>query len=148
MEELEKIDVLKERFGISYQEAKAALDQAGGDLVQALILLEGQHKKWDDKLEDKAAEIVEYVREIIKKGNVTKVRLKKGDKIVFEIPATVGAIGLGGAILSPLLAVLAIVGTAAAVINNYRLEIIRPDGKVEEHDLDFLAGPRQKGNGN
>mgnify|MGYP000947692237 CR=1 FL=1 len=139
MDELEKIDVLRQRLGIGYQEAKAALDEKDGDLVQALIFLENKSKKWDGKLEDKAGEIVEYVRDIIKKGNVTKVRLKKGDKIIFEIPATVGAIGLGGAILSPLLAVLGIVGTAAAVINNYKLEIVRPDGEVEEHNLDFLA---------
>ena len=139
MEELEKIDLIRERLGVSYREAKEALDQAGGDVVQALIRLEGQDKKWDAKLEEKARELGDYIRDIIKKGNVTKVRLKKDDKVVFEISATLGAIGVGGALLSPILAILGVVGTVAALVNNYKLEIVRPDGKVEEHDLKFLA---------
>ena len=36
------------------------------------------------------------------------------------------------------LAVIAVVGTVAAFVKNYRLEVVRPDGKVEEHDLGFL----------
>jgi len=139
MEELEKIDLIRERLGVSYREAKEALDQAGGDVVQALIRLEDQDKKWDAKLEEKARELGDYIRDIIKKGNVTKVRLKKDDKVVFEISATLGAIGVGGALLSPILAVLGVVGTVAALVNNYKLEIVRPDGKVEEHDLKFLV---------
>lgn len=139
MEELEKIDLIRERIGVSYKEAKEALDKAGGDVVQALIMLENQEKKWDERLDAKGRELVEYIRDIIKKGNVTKVRLKKDDRIIFEIPATIGAIGVGGALLSPLLAILGVVGTVAALVNHYKLEIVRPDGKVEEHDLNFLA---------
>lgn len=139
MEELEKIDIIRERLGVSYRDAKNALDLAGGDVVQALVNLESPDKKWDDKLDEKARELSDYVKDIIKKGNVTKVRLKKGSKVVFEIPATLGAIGVGGAIISPVLAVAGIVGTAAALINNYTLEIVRPDGKVEEQDLKFLS---------
>lgn len=144
MEELEKIDLIRERLGVSYRSAKEALDLAEGDVVQALMNLEGQDKKWDDKLDEKAKELGEYVKDIIKKGNVTKVRLKKGDKVVFEIPATIGALGIGGALLSPLLAVVGVVGTVAALINNYKLEIVRPDGKVEEHDLKFLVEDNKK----
>lgn len=138
MDELEKIDLLRERLGVTYKEAKDALDQVGGDVVQALINLEGPHQKWDGKVEQKGRELVEYIKEIIKKGNVTKVRLKKGDNVVVEIPATVGAIGVGGIFLSPILAVLGVVGTVAALVANYSLEIVRPDGKVEKHDLKFL----------
>ena len=79
MEELNKIDTIRERMGVSYQQAKDALNQAGGDVVEALILLEKQQKKWDDKIEDKGKQIAEYIRDIVKKGNVTKVRLKKGE---------------------------------------------------------------------
>ncbi len=151
MDELEKIDLLRERLGVTYKEAKDALDQAGGDVVQALINLEGPNKKWDDKVEQKGRELVDYIKEIIKKGNVTKVRLKKEDNVVVEIPATVGAIGVGGIFLSPILAVLGVVGTVAALVANYSLEIVRPDGKVEKHDLKFLeesSSGAGKDNGN
>lgn len=138
MEELEKIDLLKERLGVTYKEAKEALDQAEGDVIKALIELEEPHKKWDDKVEQKGRELVEYIKDIIKKGNVTKVRLKKGDNVVIEVPATVGALGVGGIFLSPILAILGVVGTVAALTANYSLEIVRSDGKVEKHDLKFL----------
>lgn len=138
MDELKKIDVLRERMGITYQEAKTALNEAQGDVVQALINLEKQDKKWDARLDAKGKQLVDYIREIFKKGNVTKVRLKKGDDVIVEIPATVGAIGVGGALLSPPLALMGVVGTVAAIINKYSLEIVRPDGQVEKHDLEFL----------
>ncbi len=44
MERLEKIEKLRERAQVTYDEAKEALDQAGGDLLDALILLEKQGK--------------------------------------------------------------------------------------------------------
>ncbi|MCR4441385.1 MAG: DUF4342 domain-containing protein [Peptococcaceae bacterium] len=138
MDELSKIDLLRERMGVTYQQAKDALDANGGDVVQALIYLEKNSKKWDDRLDEKGRQLADYIRDIIRKGNVTKVRLKKGDKIVFEIPATIGALGVGGAILIPPLLFIVAVGTVAALVNNYSLEIVRPDGKVERHDLSFL----------
>ncbi len=144
MDELEKIDLIRERMGVTYQEAKTALDLNQDDAVQALIYLEKQNKKWDEKLNGKGKKLAEQINEIIKKGNVTKVRLKKEDKIIFEIPATLGVVGVGGALLSPLLAVLGVVGTVAAFVNHYKLEIVRTDGKVEEQDLKFLIDDDDK----
>lgn len=138
MDDLEKIDIIRERLGVTYKEAQDALEQANGDVVQALINLEEPEKKWDDKLEQKGQKLIEYIKEIIKKGNVTKVRIKKKGKVVWEITATIGALGVGGILLSPILTVIGVVGTVAALVNDYTLEIVRPDGKVEEHDLKFL----------
>jgi hypothetical protein len=141
MEELKKIDMIRERMKVSYQQAKEALDQNDGDVVQTLIQLENKkgYKAKEHKLEDKVNQLSEHMRDIIKKGNVTKVRLKKEDKVVFEVSATVGVLGLGGAILIPPLAIIGVVGTVAALINHYRLEIVYNDGKVEERGLDFLV---------
>jgi N-acetylmuramic acid 6-phosphate (MurNAc-6-P) etherase len=146
MDDLGKIDIIRERLDVSYKEAKDALDQAEGDVVQALIKLEQGNKRWDDKLDDAGKKISEYIRDIVKKGNVTKVRLKKGDKVIIEIPATIGALGVGGALLSTPLAIIGVVGTVAALINNYKLEIVRPDGRVEEHDLKFLINDDENRN--
>ena len=41
---LEKVDKLRERANVTYEEAKAALEQAGGDLLDAMVLLEKQGK--------------------------------------------------------------------------------------------------------
>ncbi|HHX96646.1 MAG TPA: DUF4342 domain-containing protein [Clostridia bacterium] len=144
MDELKKIDLLRERLGISYKEARDALEEAEGDVVQALVDLEKVHRNWDEKLEEKGREIMAYIKEIIKQGNVTKVRLKKQAETVLEIPATVGFLSLGGMFLSPLLALLGVAGTVAAVIKDYTLEVERPDGRVEKHNLNFLKENKSK----
>lgn len=41
---LEQVDKLRERADVSFEEAKAALEQSGGDLLDALIWLERQGK--------------------------------------------------------------------------------------------------------
>jgi len=138
MEELNKIDEIRKRMGVTYQEAKDALDKNNNDLVEALLYLEKNDKKWDAKLEEKGKQLTEHIRELIKKGNVTKVRLKKGERIVFEVSGTVGVLGIGGAILVPPLALIGVIGTLAALVNNYKLEIVYHDGNVEEQSLDFL----------
>lgn len=37
---LEKIELVKDRTGVSYAEAKAALEKAGGSVVDAIIMIE------------------------------------------------------------------------------------------------------------
>ncbi len=44
MATLEQVEKLRERANVSFEEAKAALDACGGDLLEALILLEKQGK--------------------------------------------------------------------------------------------------------
>lgn len=44
MDKLEKIEKLRERAQVSYDEARAAFEQADGDLLDALIILEQQGK--------------------------------------------------------------------------------------------------------
>ncbi len=44
MEEFEKVEKLRQRANISYEEAKEALDKSEGDLLDAMIYLEGQGK--------------------------------------------------------------------------------------------------------
>lgn len=135
MTELEKIDVLRERLGLSYQEAKEALDAANGDLIEALINMEQKSTSWEDKFNDQGEAIIGKIKEIIQQGNVTKVKIKKDDETVLEIPATVGALGLIGVLASTPLTVVAGIGTVAAMMNQYKLEIVRPDGQTEEEDL-------------
>ena len=44
MEMLEKVERLREKANVTYEEAKAALEQTGGDLLDAMVLLERQGK--------------------------------------------------------------------------------------------------------
>jgi len=142
--ELDKIDQLRKRLGISYREAAGLLEQAGGDLLKALI--EGEERQQINKAEtvgDGTAawtgEMVNRIKNILQQGNVTKIKIKKGGKTLAEIPATVGALGILGILASTELAIIAGLGSVAALFNSYTLEIERPGGKIEEHTLD-MAG--------
>lgn len=65
-------------------------------------------------------EVVQKVKEVIKKGNARKIIIKndKG-KVVMEIPLTFGAVG---AILLP---ALAAVGAIAAVLTNCTVVVVK-----------------------
>lgn len=136
MTELEKIDLLRERLGISYREARDALERAGGDVLEALIQYEESAKEGlQRELAGWSAKLMERIRGILQRGNVARIKVKKDGKTVAEIPATVGALGVLGILASSELAVLAGLSTVAALFNRYTLEIERPDGQVEEHTL-------------
>ncbi len=117
--ELEKIDILRERAGISYEEAKIALDAAGGDLVTALINLEKSGVSGSERIQAKGFELVEKVKEIVRQGNVTKIRVRTKENIILDLPITAGVVGV---VLAPYLAIL---GGLAALATNCTIEIER-----------------------
>ena len=135
MQELEKMDVIRERLGVSYKEAKDSLDKANGDLVQALISLEDRDNNWEERLMAGKSRIAAQVKEILHKGNVTRIRVKKNGETVLEFPAAVGAIGLLGVMASSHLAILAGLGGVAGMMNQYTLEVEKEGGQVTEHQI-------------
>lgn len=138
--ELEKIDLLRARLGVSYKEAKDALEMAGGDVVEALIKLEEKNKQWNEKLHGKGNEFMGQFKTILEKGHKTKVKVKKDDNTVVEFPATIGALGVLGAMASTPILIVGALGTIAGLANNYRLEFEdekdtwEPDVEVPENE--------------
>ena len=66
--------------------------------------------------------LIKRVKEIIHEGNVTRIIIKnENDKLLLEIPATVGVIGV---LFAPWLAAL---GTIAGIATNAKLIIIREE---------------------
>ncbi|RKD34723.1 DUF4342 domain-containing protein [Thermohalobacter berrensis] len=121
---LEKIDTIRERTGVSYKEAKEALEKSNGDVVEALIYLEENEKSWSTNMSAKGEEIMETLKEAIRKGNVTKIILKKDGEVIMNIPVTAGAIG---ALLSPPIAAL---GLTTALLSKTSVEIVKENGEV------------------
>ncbi|SCG83603.1 ubiquitin-associated domain-containing protein [Proteiniborus sp. DW1] len=121
---LESIDIIRERTGVSYKEAKEVLEKHNGDVLEALIELEENKHSWSDNLSNKGEEIIETLREILRKGNVTKIVVKKDGETIVNLPVTAGAIGVILAL--PLTAL----GLTAAVISKCSIEITREDGEV------------------
>lgn len=127
--DLEKIDLLRARMGISYKEAKEALEEAGSDVVQALINLEEKSKKLGDKIQDYRSEIAAQIREWWAKGRDIRLLLKRDDQTVLQIPAVVGALGIAGAMLRSELALLVTLGAVTAMAKHYSLEVAWPEGE-------------------
>ncbi|ABR49163.1 ubiquitin-associated- domain-containing protein [Alkaliphilus metalliredigens QYMF] len=126
---LEKIDIIRERTGVSYKEAKEALVSADGDIVEALIQLEEKNaKSWTDNLSKSVGntgnEMMEKIKYMIKKGNVTKIIVKRDGDVLLNVPVTAGAVGV---MLAPLLAV---VGASAALLTKTTIEIVKDNGEV------------------
>ena len=122
MEDLTKIDVIRKRFGVSYREALSALERANGSVALALADLEERDRAKKERIQVKGSELVDRVREIIHQGNVTRIRIRQGDRAILEIPVTVGVVG---ALLLP---TLAVVGVIAAVVTQCTIEVERAPG--------------------
>ena len=131
---LEKIDVLRERTGASYREARDVLEQAGGDIIEALVQLEGKKQTgWTEEFSVKSGEVIDKVKELIREGNVAKIRVKHDEKVLVEIPVTLGAIG---AVVLPQLAAL---GVLVAVFKRCTIEVVREGvGASAEADAEVV----------
>ena len=133
--ELEKIDLIRTRLNIGYKEAKEALDAAGGDVVQALINLEEKGKNTGARFQAKGQEVVDQIKELVSKGQDYRIKVKQGERTVFEVPASIGALGLLGVLASSEIALLGALGTATAMAKKYTLEFERrsePGDKTPE----------------
>lgn len=129
--ELEKIDILRTRLGISYKEAKEALDAAGGDVVQALINLEDKESNFGEYFQNKGQDMLGQVKGFLHKGQEYRIKVKQGDKTVATVPAALGALGLFGVLASPGIALIGALGTATAMTQNFTLEFERKPGAAD-----------------
>ncbi|KAF1084069.1 nascent polypeptide-associated complex protein [Sporotomaculum syntrophicum] len=140
--DLEKIDLIRNRTGVSYREAKKALDETGGDVIEALIKLEEtdrsfigtmEQQEFTEKVQGRAQDIMEQIKSVLQRGQDTRIKVKQGERTVFEMPATMGALGVLAALASSELAILGALGTATAMAKNYSLEIEhRPKKEVDQ----------------
>ncbi|WDU84161.1 hypothetical protein [Caloramator sp. Dgby_cultured_2] len=74
---LEKIDILRQRTGIGYAEAKEILEKHNGNVIDSLIYIEQNQKKLGAQISEFSNDLVETIREIIRKGNVNRIKVKK-----------------------------------------------------------------------
>jgi hypothetical protein len=124
MENLDKVDVVRKRMDVSYEEAKIALESVNWDVVEAIVKLEKDEQSRKEEIFVRGSELVEKFKELVKKGNITKIRIKQNDNILVEVPVTAGVVG---AVLAPQLAVI---GGVAALVSKCTVEIERanPEG--------------------
>ena len=121
---LEKIELVKDRTGVGYKEAKEALEKTDGSVVDAIILIEDTIDESSKEGEKKNIAIMDTIKEAVRKGNVSKIVIKKGDEIVMNLPVNIGIIGT---VLFPW---AAIGGCIAALGTKCSIELVKEDGST------------------
>ena len=125
---LEKIDLIRERLGVTYGEAKEALEATDGNIVDALIYLENNKKSNIENIYNSKDEFINWVKDVVNKGNVTRIKIKRDDKVIVDIPVNAGvAAGIFMLIWPPIMGISLI----TAVALKLTVEITRDDGSVE-----------------
>ncbi len=123
---LEKIELVKDRTGVSYKDAKEALEAAEGSVVDAIISIE-ESIDTDTKanVKEQGAAVIDAVKDLVNKGNVAKIVVKKNDgEVLLNLPVNAGIIT----------AVLAPWGVLAGILSTFlfkcAVEVVKNDGEV------------------
>jgi hypothetical protein len=86
---LDLIDELRKRANVSYTDAKEALEQCNGDLLEALVYLEKNNKV---KSETNTKDWSEKAKGLLHKGNNTRFIISKKDRTALDLSVTWSAI--------------------------------------------------------
>lgn len=122
---LKKIELVKDRTGVSYKEAKEALIKANGSVVDAIIMLEDEIDiAPKTKAGDQALQLVEKIKALVKKGNISKIMIKRNNEVILNIPVNLGIIG---AVLIPWTMVIS---TIVALGAKCSIELVKVNGDV------------------
>lgn len=142
---LEKVDMVRERMNVTYEKAKEALEACDGDVLDAIIYIEKtkvsekdndneETEKWDFDFSEEMKNFISleefkaFVKELIDKGNVTRIKIKKDDKELADIPVNAGVAGAIIGIIIPQILALVLI---TALVAQITIEITREDGSVE-----------------
>ena len=120
---LHKIDEILKRTNTDYGTAKEALEAANGDVLEAIILIENQQK---GRISGsfRGEQIMAQLKDILAKGNATKLTIKKDNDVIINIPITAGLVS---AVVAPFLSAA---GITVALLAKCSVEITQTDGKI------------------
>jgi len=134
--ELEKLDVLRERMGIGYEEARTALNFAQGDVVKALDDLEKTREE-DSKgfdFVDQGQGIWDSVKSTMSTFSHSTISLKRHENTIVSLSAPLGLALAYTIWRKPGLRLLALAGAVGAAVNNFELEVATNDETEYEDD--------------
>lgn len=132
---LEKIDQVVERTGVTYEEARNALNECQGDVIDAIIYLEknqtGFAEKLSSNINEKKGAVMDNLKDLLKKGNVTRVVVRNEEKVVLNIPIYAGVIGV---MWQPYIALI-----AATIATLSKYDIIIQTNDEKEYNLNEMT---------
>lgn len=128
---LEQIDLLRERTGVSYNDAKEALEKTNYDLVEALVYIEKTHNIKTTKKACCDSDIIPRLKSLIKKGNETRFIVKKKENVVMNLPVTIA--GITTIVAFP----VAVTGALLALVTNHKFKLEKADGEDVKANIIF-----------
>jgi hypothetical protein len=92
-----------------------------------------QNHDWTDEIQVTGNELVERIKKLVAEGNVRRLIIRKpGGESLLEIPLTAGVVA--GGTVTLLAPVLAAVGALAALLAEFKVEIVRTDENDKDKD--------------
>jgi hypothetical protein len=123
-ERLEKMDMLRARFNISYADARETLEACGWDPVEATVRLEarrgGRGRRVIEELKVTGSDLVETIKRLLHEGNI--------NRIVVRDPAGAELLNLpvnGLIAVTVLIPVLTAVGAVVVLAKDYTVQVER-----------------------
>lgn len=141
---IEDIELLRQKSGLSYQEAVAMLDYHNGSVARALIDLEkhGRLKNTDDEQKEgtkhmegtvKKGETKEKALNLLQKLYRCRVKIRKGDTNVFNVSVLFAGLCL---LLAPH---MTIAGVIISMILGYQFSFTKMDPDFETESLEKMV---------
>lgn len=120
---LEQIEELRKRVNVSYGDAKEALENSNGDMLEALIYLEKNHKFKEERAEGTFESLWDKIKALVNKGNNTRFIIRKRDKDVINVTVTL-------TVIAAILAMPVFLGgLLIALITGHKIRIEGNDGE-------------------
>jgi hypothetical protein len=114
---LEMVDEVINRTGATYKEAKDALEFCSGDVLDAIVYIEtiksGEGKK--NEYKDQGSEMIDALKELVRKGHVNRVIFEKDGKVILDIPVLAGALGALIFVGPTVIAIIAAIATGCVI---------------------------------
>ena len=140
---LEKIELVRDRTGVTYREAKEALEAADGNVVEAIIAIEesvdgGVTRSTIAKKDD----LVNKMKEVVRKGKVSRILVTREGETLLNIPLSAGLVGT---VIAPW---GMIAGIAAAFGFKCNIEFVKEDGTAVDltgKATEFVDNAKEKG---
>jgi len=124
---LEQIDFLRERANVSYREAKEALEETGGDMVDALVILEKQNKlsgkKQSSSKNSGENGFWHSVKNFFRKMNKIRFILRNEKSVLINFPLTIALI------LAIAATPFVVLGILVALFAGYRIQFKTEKGE-------------------
>ena len=123
---LEKIELVKDRTGVTYAEAKQALEENDGSVVDAIIDIEETVNagRKERSFGDRGRQLFDKLKDLVKKGNVARIKVKRDDDTILNVPVNAGILGIAIAPLASVVAVVAAFGFKCVI------EVVKQDGTI------------------